>query len=163
MEKSKQVKKLESNIKSSYGTFVVFPILTLIYVIRCFIAGDLNYYFASFFSEFLLKHTGYFEGYKEGLSLPLALAIIVVYNALFALCYVLSCKNFKWTYFGFALFVFDFALEIFCIVTNYFEPFHVDMLVDVIVHAFIAFFLILGMVSYKKLEKIGSEKLTQNV
>lgn len=154
---SVQEKKLISNIKSGYGSFVVFPVLTLMYVVRAFIAGDLNYHFASFLSEFLLKSSGYFDGYKDNINLGLALVIIVIYNALFALCYVKSVKNFKWTYFGLGLCVFDFALQIICLATSYFEPFKVDFLVDVIVHIFIILFLSIGINSYKKLEILKSK------
>lgn len=155
---SVEEKKLMSNIKSGNGSFVVFPVLTLMYVARGFLTGNLNYYFVSYLSEFLLKSSGYFEGYKDNISLTTALIIIVIYNAFFALCYIKGSNNVKWTYAGFAFCIFDFALQIVCLSTNYFEPFHVDFLVDVILHIFIILFVIIGIVSYQKLEKIKANK-----
>ena len=141
------IKKHETNVKSASSSFSLVGILGLIYVVRYFVSGNLNFYFSLAFAEMMLR-------LYDGKLIPLvaALAAIIVFFALYIFVIVLIAKDPSKLKVGLGIYLFDCL----CLAGTgliHGESLQPEFFIDVIVHAFVIVFLAVGIRSAKALKK----------
>ena len=141
------LKKHETNIKSASTAILLSGILGLIYVVRYIISGNLNFYFSLSFTDLLLR-----LGEDKG-SILVPAVISVVYILVYTSLSVLMAKSKKAIYAGLGIYLFDFACLIYSFVCIFPKPLDSAHFIDVIVHLFVIIFLVVGIVSQKKIKE----------
>lgn len=168
-QQSNREKKLLTNIKSAQGSFALAQIMTVIYVVKTLISKNFNFWFSNYITELAMKSASFtksFEGsfsemfetnFKGTLPTAAAIAIILVYTAVLLGIAFSAQKKPKLLYAELVLYGFDSL----CLVAGRIFGFPSELagegLIDVIFHAFIILFIIVGIVSQKKLNKEQSE------
>ncbi len=156
MTKKDLIKKYETNVKSAFGLYALNGILGLIYIIRYFFSGNLNFYFSIYSTEYLLalfdsKGGSFFELSK---ALPYLLGIIII-AILYATAGIITLKKESCLKFCLGLYLLDFAfllLNVF--VLSHKCPLDDAIVINIIVHFLISLFLIVGVISQKKLKAV---------
>ena len=141
------IKKHETNIKSATSGFSLAGILGIIYVVRYFISGNLNFYFSLAFAEAMLRLCQ-----TEILTTLSALALIAVFFILYIFVIVLIAKDSSRLKLGLGLYLF----ACLCLVVTGLlrgDSFAPDFFIDVIVHAFVVIFIAVGIRSVKAMKK----------
>lgn len=151
-------KRLQTDMKSANGAMAIALVLTVVYIVRALIAKNLNFYFSLYTVEFLIKSSDFAPGFRGSLPGAAAAAIIVAFIAVSAVFTVLSQKKPVFLYGCLAVYGFDSVFMLAGKFSGYFSPVVAEDYIDIIVHAFILAFLIMGTVSYHKMKKIESEK-----
>lgn len=154
MDSEFKLKRLQTDLKSANGAMAMALVLTVIYIVRALIAGNLNFYFSLYTVEFLIKSSDFAPGFKGSLPGAAAAVIIVAFIAVAAVFTVLSQKKPVFLYGCLAVYGFDTVFMLAGKFSGYFSPVVPEDYIDIIVHAFILAFLIIGTVSYQKKEKI---------
>lgn len=155
MNNSEIEKKYRTYIKSAQGAMGMALVLTLIYIIKAVISGNLNFWFCTYVVEFLIKSTSFFQPYNGTFSQPLAIVLIVLYILLLAVTVVLSQKNGKWLYACLALYGADTLFMLWGNFSNHFAAFTQGQWIDIIFHGFILVFIIVGITGCKGLKKMN--------
>ncbi|MCM1363979.1 MAG: hypothetical protein NC122_02560 [Faecalibacterium sp.] len=154
MNSSEIEKKYRTYIKSAQGAMAIALVLTLVYIVRAAISGNLDFWFCTYVVEFLIKSAGFFAPYEVSLSQPIAVTLIVLFIAVLAVAVVLSQKNGKWLYACLVLYGIDTVFLLWGDFSNHFAVFAQDQWIDIIVHAFIILFTVVGIVGCKGLTKM---------
>lgn len=141
------LKKHETNIKSASTAILLSGILGLIYVVRYILSGNLNFYFSLSFTDLLLR----LGEDKGGILVPAVIS--VVYILVYTSLSVLMAKSKKAIYAGLGIYLFDFACLIYSFVCIFPKPLDSAHFIDVIVHLFVIIFLVVGIVSQKKIKE----------
>lgn len=144
-------KKLQTNIKSASSIFALAGILGIIYLVRYFIKGVFDFYFSLSFTEIMLKLSS-----QNMLPKAVAFALIAVFLIAFSICAVNAVKSKKWLLTCIGVYAFDFLCLFADMFVLAFTPISADRFVDVIFHFMVIVFLVVGLVSMKKMEKISS-------
>lgn len=153
---SKQLeKRYRTDIKSAQGVAAMAVILTLVYVIRWLFSGEFDFYFCTAVTEALLKAADFSEGYRGSIPSAAAIAGIAVYIGLYVAGVILAQKDPKKLWLSLFLYLFDTVVLIGINVFGYFGPFAKESVIDLVFHAFLLVFLIVGISSVKKLQKQG--------
>lgn len=147
-------KRYKTDIKSAQGVVAMTTMLTVIYIIRRLFTGRFDFYFCTAVTEFLLKAAQFSPEYRGALPNAAAIAGIVVYIGLFIAAVILSQKKVKLLWFSLALYTFDTVFLLAVDLSGYFGSFAPEYLIDIIFHLFILVFLVVGIHSDKKLEKL---------
>lgn len=155
MNNSELEKKCRTYIKSAQGSITLTLILSLIYIVRAFISGNLNFWFSTYVVEFLVKSSDFCTQYAGSLSKPLAAVLIVAFIALLACATALSQKKGEWLFVCLVIYGLDTALLLWGDFSNHFEPFTQDKWIDIVVHAFVLVFIIVGIVGFRGLRKMN--------
>lgn len=142
-------KKLETNIKSASGIFAMAGVLGIIYLVRYFIKGFFDFYFGLSFTEIMLK-----LAQDNLLPKVLSYALIALFLIFFAVCAVNAVKNEKWLLVCIGVYSFDFLCLVLDMFVLSFAPVTADRFVDVIFHFLVTLFLVVGLVSVKKMKKM---------
>lgn len=141
------LKKHETNIKSASTAILLSGILGLIYVVRYILSGNFNFYFSLSFTDMLLR-----LGEDKG-SILVPAIISVVYILIYTSFSVLMAKSKKAIYAGLGIYLFDFACLIYSFVYIFPKPLDSAHFIDVIVHLFVITFLVVGIISQKKIKE----------
>jgi len=141
------LKKHETNIKSASTAILLSGILGLIYVVRYISSGNFNFYFSLSFTDLLLRLSE-----NKG-SIVLPAVISVVYILVYASLSVLMAKSKKAIYAGLGIYIFDFICLIYSFVCVFPKPIDSAHFIDVVVHLFVITFLIVGIISQKKIKE----------
>lgn len=141
-----------------------FLLIALIFTALNLVLVMLNTMEATFFSIFtpyvLVLYGRLMDFGAMGSNTVTALVIAVVILVVFVLCWLLSKKKSGWLVAGAVLFVLDTAaLLFFCYVNNAFS----DMLVNILIHAYIVFILVRGCISAVKLKQMTDEGFDDQV
>ena len=158
-----QIKRCQTDIKSAQGAIAMSLILTLIYIIKAFVSGNLHFYFSLYTVEFFLKYSAFFPEFRGEFPKAAAVAVILVFFVLAIVLTVLSQKKPVFLFGCLALYGFDTVFMLIGKLSGFFSPVCQAEFIDVIVHAFILTFLIMGVIGYKKLgaSKPGNETETE--
>lgn len=154
MNSSEIEKKYRTYIKSAQGAMAMALVLSLIYIVRAVISGNLNFWFCTYVVEFLVKSAGFFAPYEASLSQPISIVLMAMFIAVLAAAVVLSQKNGKWLYACLVLYGADTVFLLWGDFSNHFAPFAQDQWIDIITHAFILLFIIVGIIGCKGLKKM---------
>ncbi|MCM1544968.1 MAG: hypothetical protein NC110_06675 [Ruminococcus sp.] len=154
MNSSEIEKKYRTYIKSAQGAMAMALVLTLVYIVRAVISGNLNFWFSAYVVEFLIKSAGFFPPYEAAISQPIAIVLMAMFIAVLAVAVVLSQKNGKWLYACLVLYGIDTVFLLWGDFSNHFAPFVQEQWIDIIVHAFILLFTVVGIVGCKGLAKM---------
>ncbi len=141
------LQKHETNIKSASTVILLTGILGLIYVVRFLLSGNFNFFFSLSFTDILLK-----AGHEKG-SIIIPAVISVIYVLGYTSLAVLLNKSTKLLYLGLGIYIFDFiclAVSIFILTP---KPVDSAVFIDVIVHALVSVFLVVGIISAKKIKE----------
>lgn len=141
------LKKHETNIKSASTAILLSGILGLIYVVRYIISGNFNFYFSLSFTDLLLR----LSENKGSIILPAVISI--AYILAYASLSVIMSKNKKAIFAGLGIYLFDFICLIYSFVWVFPKPIDSAHFIDVIVHLFVITFLIVGIISQKKIKE----------
>ncbi len=141
------LKKHETNIKSASTAILLSGILGLIYVVRYILSGNFNFYFSLSFTDMILR----LSENKGSIILPSVISI--VYILTYASLAVFSNKHAKLLYAGLGIYIFDFLCLIYSLVYIFPKPLDSAHFIDVIVHLFVITFLIVGIISQKKIKE----------
>lgn len=141
------LKKHETNIKSASTAILLSGILGLIYVVRYILSGNFNFYFSLSFTDMLLR----LGEDKGGILVPAIIS--VVYILMYTSFSVLMAKSKKAIYAGLGIYLFDFACLIYSFVCIFPNPLDSAHFIDVIVHLFVITFLVVGIISQKKIKE----------
>ena len=144
------LKRIQTDIKSAQGAMAMSLILTLIYIIKAIISKNLNFYFSFYTVEFLLKYSGFFPEFRGALPKAAAAAAIVVFMGILIVFTALSPKKTGFLYGCLALYGFDTVFMLGGKLSGFFSPLAQEDFIDIIVHAFILTFLIIGVVALVK-------------
>lgn len=158
MDSEFKLKRFQTDIKSAQGAMAMSLVLTIIYIVRALITKNLNFYFSLYTVEFLIKSSDFAPGFRGSLPGAAAAAGIVAFIAVSVVFTVLSQKNPVFLYSCLAVYGFDSLFMLAGKFSGYFSPVVAEDYIDIIVHAFILVFLIIGTVSYQKMKKTESEK-----
>lgn len=145
--KEEMIKKHETNVKSALSGFALAGVLALIYIVRYFIKGDFGFYFSFAFSEVLLRLQD-----SGKLSPVIAYVLIGIFVAICIACILLVRKDSKNLKFCLGFYLFDTAFLIVNALVCFGGKIAPDFFIDVIIHAFIIVFLIVGVKSAKVLK-----------
>lgn len=134
--------KLETNIKSAMTGYFLSGVLGIIYIVRFIITKNFDFYFSLAFNEFFLR-----RAHNEG-SYVFAYVLIAAYMAVYFIVALIAGKNSKRLSVALGMYVFDcvFLIPLF-IMQGEIRP---EMFIDVIVHAFVIIFLVVGVKSAKE-------------
>lgn len=145
------IKKLETNVKSAVSCFALVGILGIVFIIRYFIKGDLDFYFSLSFTETMLW-------LKDDL-IPGTIAYILlgVFLVLYIIFAALSAKKPQFLKGCLAVYLFDFLSLMVSMLVLQVRPIPSDTYIDVIIHGFALVFLIVGIISEKKLREMKAE------
>lgn len=141
------LKKHETNIKSASTAILLSGILGLIYVVRYILSGNFNFYFSLSFTDMLLR----LGEDKGGILVPAIIS--VVYILMYTSFSVLMAKSKNAIYAGLGIYLFDFACLIYSFVCIFPKPLDSAHFIDVIVHLFVITFLVVGIISQKKIKE----------
>ncbi len=145
------LKKLNTNIKSAQSIFALSGILGIIYLVRYFIKGVFDFYFSLSFTELMLKLS------KDNLlSVPVAYALIGLFLAVFAFLAINAVKSEKWLSVCIGIYAFDFLCLFFDMFVLSYEAINAERFVDVIFHLLVMMFLVVGLVSMRKLKALSN-------
>lgn len=147
-----RLKRIQTDIKSAQGSMAMALLLTLIYIVRAVISKNLNFYFSLYTAEFLIKFSDFAPGCRGSLPKPAAAVLIAVFIVAALIFTVLSQKKPAFLYGCLALYGFDTVFMLLGKLTGFFSPFVQEDFIDIVVHAFILTFLIIGVIGYKKLK-----------
>lgn len=156
MDSEFKLKRVQTDIKSAQGAMAMSLALTLIYIVRALIARNLDFYFSLYTVEFLIKASEFAPGFKGSLPGAAAIAVMVAFIAAAAVFTVLAQKKPVFLYGCLAVYGFDTIFMLIGKLSGYFSPFEQTELIDVIVHAFILVFLIIGVIAQEKLKKFDA-------
>lgn len=150
-----KIRRLQTDIKSAQGGMAMAMLLTLIYMIRAFISGNLNFYFSFYTVEFFMKYSDFFSEFKGTFPFAASAAVIVVFMILAIIFTVLSQKKPAFLFVCLALYGFDTVFMLVGKLSGFFSPLAQEDFIDIIVHGFILTFLVIGVIGYKKYRALG--------
>ena len=158
-------KKLQTNIKSAQGTFAMAQVMAVIYVVKALISKNFNFWFCNYITELVFKSAKFTEGFEGSFSeafestlrgsLPTiaAIAIMLAYTALLLGIAFAAQKKPKLIYAELVLY----GIDSLCLAAGRIFAFPSaavgDGWIDVIFHAFVLAYIVVGVVSLKKLSK----------
>ena len=133
-------------------------VITLIYIVRWLYTKEFDFYFCTAFTEFLLKAAEFSPEYRTALPNAAAIAGIVCYIAVYVASVILAQKKAQMLWLSLSLYAFDTVFLLVVDLTGYFGGFTSEYFIDIIFHAFILLFLIVGIIANKKLKKLQELK-----
>ena len=151
-------KRYKTDIKSAQGVIAMVTVITLIYIVRWLYTGEFDFYFCTAFTEFLLKAAEFSPEYRTALPNAAAIAGIVCYIAVYVAAVILAQKKAQMLWLSLSLYAFDTVFLLVVDLTGYFGGFTSEYFIDIIFHAFILLFLIVGIIANKKLKKLQELK-----
>ncbi|MGN1443074.1 MAG: hypothetical protein ACI4XE_04415 [Acutalibacteraceae bacterium] len=149
-------KRYQTDIKSAQGAMAIALVLTLIYIIRAIFSGNLHFYFSLYTVEFFMKFSDFYPELKGTFPKIAAAAVIIAFIGFAVIFTVLSQKKTVFLYGCLALYTFDTVFMLAGKLSGFFSPLAQDDFIDIIVHAFILTFLIIGVIGHTKLKKLNS-------
>ena len=144
------LKRIQTDIKSAQGAMAMSLILTLIYIIKAIFSKNLNFYFSFYTVEFLLKDSEFFPEFKGALPKAAVVVGILAFMGIAIAFTALSQKKPGFLYGCLALYGFDTVFMLGGKLSGFFSPLAQEDFIDIIVHAFILTFLIIGVVALVK-------------
>ncbi|MDO4380125.1 MAG: hypothetical protein Q4D20_04540 [Clostridia bacterium] len=149
---SKQLeKRYRTDIKSAQGVAAMALVLSLVYIVRWLITKEFDFYFCTSVTEFLLKAASFSENFRGSIPAAAAIAGAAVYIGLYILGVILGQKDPKKLWFTLILYLADTVFLLAIDFSGYFAPFAKENVIDIVFHAFLLVFLIVGVSSVKKL------------
>ncbi len=149
------VKRYKTDIKSAQGVLAMATVLSLIYIIEGVASGSFDFYFATAVTGFFLKAAEFSPEFNGSLSAGVSIAVVTVCALLFIAAVLLAKKNTKMLWFGLVLYAVDTVFLFGVDISGYFGAFKKEDVIDLIFHAFIMVFLIVGVLAVGRLEKRG--------
>ena len=149
------VKRYRTDIKSAQGVIAMATVLSLIYIIEGAISGSFDFYFSTAVTAFFLKGAEFSPQFSGSFPAAVSVAAVAAYTALFVAAVLLAKRNTKNLWFGLILYLIDSISLIVMDISGYFGAFKKEDVIDLIFHAFIIVFLIVGVLAVKRLEKRG--------
>ncbi len=141
------LKKHETNVKSAHTAIFFSGVLGLIYIIRFFITGNFNYFFSLSFTDMILR-----IGKSNG-QIILPAIVSVIFAVLYIVFGALGAKKPPLLYAALGVYIFDFICLIVSMVFIFEKPLDQKCFIDLIVHLFVVTFLVVGIVSSKKIKE----------
>lgn len=145
-----RLKRIQTDIKSAQGAMAISLVLTLIYIIKAIFSKNLNFYFSFYTVEFLLKDSGFFPEFKGALPKAAVVVGILAFMGLAITFTALSQKKPSFLYGCLVLYGFDTVFMLIGKLSGFFSPLVQEDFIDIIVHAFILTFLIIGVAALIK-------------
>ncbi len=153
---SKQLeKRYRTDIKSAQGVAAMALVMTLVYVIRWLFSKEFDFYFCTAVTEVLLKAADFSETYRGSIPAAAAIAGVAVYVGLYIVGVLLAQKDPKKLWFSLLLYLIDTVVLVGIDISCYFGPFVKENVIDLVFHAFLLIFLVVGISSVRKLQKQG--------
>ncbi len=151
-----QIKRHQTDIKTAQGAMAISLVLTLIYILKAIASGNTNFYFSLYTVEFFMKYSAFFPEFRGTFPKAAAAAVIAAFMILAIVFTVLSQKKPVVLFGCLALYSFDTVFMLIGKLSGFFSPLAQDDFIDIIVHAFILTFLIIGVIGFKKLGASGN-------
>lgn len=148
------IRRYSTYVKSGAGAVVISLVTTIIYLVRMFVTGNVEFWLSTYITQFMVKSSSFVPEYSGNMPKPAAIAVIAVCFIAMLIPTVLSQKNNKWLKISLALFSIDTLMNIVCVSLNVFHDFTQNSFIDIIFHLFILTFLIMGVYGSKKLDEI---------
>lgn len=149
------VKRYRTDIKSAQGVIAMAAVLGIIYVIIGFMTGNWDFYFGISAVKLLVIKGADAQELEQTATMWLCFAGAAVCIALYIAAILLARRNSKKLWFGLVLYSIDTVFLVVIDAIGYFGSFKKEDVIDLIFHAFIMVFLVVGVSSVKKLEKKG--------
>lgn len=154
MNSSEIEKKYRTYIKSSQGTVGMALVLTAIYLVRAMITGNFNFWFCAYTVEFFVKGSEFAPSLNGSISKPVCVAVVVVFIAVFAVMAVLSQKSIKWSWACFGIYTADTVFMLCGMFSGYFTAFESSQVIDIVFHAFVLVFIVVGILGHRGLKQM---------
>ncbi len=148
--KEDMLQKHETNIKSASTVILLTGILGLIYAVRFFLSGNFNYFFSLSFTDMILK-----IGQEKG-NIIIPAVISVIYILAYTSLAVFANKSTKLITVGLGIYLFDFICLIGSMIFLFPKPLDSAVFIEVIVHLLVSVFLVVGIISAKKIKEYQS-------
>lgn len=150
------VKRYRTDIKSAQGVIAMATVLGIIYVLVGLISKNWGFYFGISAVKFCAVNAVRAQTEPEQtLKMWLFAALAAVCVVLYIVAVLLARKNPKKLWFGLVLYGADSVFLAFIDAARCLEPFKKEDIIDLVFHAFIMVFLVVGVRSVKRLEKKG--------
>lgn len=149
------VKRYRTDIKSAQGVIAMAAVLGIIYVIVGFITKSWDFYFGISVVKLLVIKSLELQKPEQTAAMWLCFAGAAVCIAFYIAAILLARKKPKRLWLGLVLYGIDTVLLVLLDAIGYFGSFKKEDVIDLIFHAFIMIFLVVGVSSVKKLEKKG--------
>lgn len=149
------IKRYRTDIKSAQGVIAMATVLSLIFIIEGAFSRSFDFLFSTALTQFFLKAAEFSPDFNGSLPTFVSIAGTAVCFLLFIVALILARKDVKKLWFGLALYSFDTAFLIGVDISGYFGAFKKEDIIDLVFHAFIMVFLVVGIAAVRKLEKMG--------
>lgn len=148
------IRRYSTYVKSGAGAVVISLVTTIIYLVRMFVTGNVEFWLSTYITQFMVKSSSFVPEYSGSVPKPASIAVIAVCFIAMLIPTVLSQKNSKWLKISLVMFLIDTLMNIVCVSLNVFHDFTQNSFIDIIFHLFILTFLIMGVYGSKKLDEI---------
>jgi len=153
---SKQLeKRYRTDIKSAQGVGAMALVLTIVYIVRWLFTKEFDFYFCTAVTEFFLKAAEFSKDYSGSIPTAAVIAAVAVYIGLFIAAVLLAQKDPKKLWFSLLLYSIDTVFLIGVDISGFFGSFVKENVIDLVFHAFLLVFMVVGVSSVKKLQKAG--------
>ncbi len=156
MSKPQLEKRYRTDIKSAQGVGAMALVLTIVYIVRWLFTKEFDFYFCTAVTEFLLKAAEFSKDYSGSIPAAAAIAGVSVYIGLYIASVLLAQKNPTKLWLSLLLYSIDTVFLIAVDLSGFFGPFEKEYFIDIVFHALLLVFMIVGISSVKKLQKAGS-------
>lgn len=156
MSKKQLEKRYRTDIKSAQGVAAMALVLTLVYIVRLLLTKNFDFFFCTAVAEFLLKAASFSKDFSGSIPPAIAISGVAVYIGLYIVGVILAQKDPTKLWFSLLLYSLDTVFLLGVDVSGYFGPFVKEYVIDIVFHAFLLIFLIVGVSSVKKLQKNGA-------
>ena len=154
---SKQLeKRYRTDIKSAQGVGAMALVLTIVYIIRWLFTKEFDFYFCTAVTEFLLKAAEFSKDYSGSIPTAVAIAGVLAYIGLYIVSVLLAQKDPTKLWLSLLLYSIDTVFLIGIDISGFFGSFVKENVIDLVFHAFLLVFMVVGVLSAKKLQKTGA-------
>lgn len=149
----KKLKKLQTDVKSAQGMIAMSVILNLIFAFRTLVSKKLDFYFSYYVTAFLIKGSELYPQFSGNFSkTAVIISVVAIAVVSFILAALIQKKTNLFSAF-LAVYLADSAFMVYSLVANPLGDFSENSFIDVIFHAFVIIFTVVGIIADKKLKK----------
>lgn len=146
--KEDRIKKHQTNIKSAQTVLILAGVLGLIHIAQFVFSASNGFYFSFAVPALMFDLLA-----NDSVSSFVAWAVTAVFLILYFVFFILSGKNAKWLCGSLAVYLTNLAFCFYRIFVYYGSSVTEEKYISLAVHIFITVFLVVGIISDKKLSK----------
>ena len=148
---------LEAHTKrysSARADLLIMIVLTVVNIVMMFTGSESMMLFSATIPYFAVG-AGYWEGDQEVMIFGIGIAVVCI--ALYLLCWFMSKKKYQWLIIASVLFALDTAAMIYLYASS---GEIASGTFDIVIHAFVLYYLIVGIITGKKLKELKANENT---